>query len=70
MSQTNLNLGTFSSSSTPIRRDIRMSFIEVKKVVKGFPILGKENITVKEWSNNLNYFFSNEEWTSKKNIYT
>jgi len=69
MSQTDFNLGTSSSSSTPTQREIGMSFMEVKKAVKGFPILGKEKITVKEWSNTLSYLFSNEKWTSKKNIY-
>jgi len=38
-----------------------MSFIEIKKAVKGFPILKKENITVNEWFNTLSYFFSSEE---------
>jgi len=60
MSQIDLNLGTSSYSSTPTRRDNRMSFIEVKKAVKSFPILRKENITVKEWSNTLSCFFSSK----------
>lgn len=65
----NANSESISPTSTPTQRENRMSFIEVKKAIKGFPILGKENITVKEWANTLEYFFSSEEWTSEKNIF-
>jgi len=69
MSQSDSNSVTPSPTNTPTQRESRMSFIEVKKAIKGFPILGKENITVKEWATTLEYFFSSEKWTSEKNIF-
>ncbi|KAG4090993.1 hypothetical protein H8356DRAFT_1331718 [Neocallimastix lanati (nom. inval.)] len=44
-----LKLNIIKVTSTLTQRNNRMSFIEIKKAVKGFPILKKENITVNEW---------------------